>query len=238
MCNNVVVTAIEMAHEHDGGRRERKKSATRKALQDAALSLACERGVDHVTVEEISEAADVSPRTFFNYFSSKEEALTGDPPDLDERLVAALAESPDVGVVSALRTALCRLAAESSGRRDELMARKKLVGKCPALLPRHIAAFAALERALAETIAAHLGTDIETDLYPSLLAAAGASALRVAYQRWEGSADHPFETLVREAFEILERGLRASVHRPEAGSSATSTSARRPTRRPIDKVAR
>lgn len=57
------------------GLREQKRIATKRALQHALLQLALERGFDNVTVEEVAQAAQVSPRTFFNYFASKEEAL-------------------------------------------------------------------------------------------------------------------------------------------------------------------
>ena len=68
----------ETATVEPQGRRERKKAETRRAIRDAALERALELGVEHLTVTEITEAVDISPRTFFNYFSCKEDALVTD----------------------------------------------------------------------------------------------------------------------------------------------------------------
>src|SRR5947199_10279766 len=64
-----------MSTNDGGGMRERKKLATREALSAAALRLALERGPQNVRVDDIAEAAGVSPRTYNNYFSSREQAI-------------------------------------------------------------------------------------------------------------------------------------------------------------------
>lgn len=70
--------------EAQPGLRERKRLATRRAIQVAVLRLVRDNGYDAVTVDMIGREADVSPRTFFNYFPSKEEAVVGDPPHIPD----------------------------------------------------------------------------------------------------------------------------------------------------------
>lgn len=60
--------------------RVTKKLKTRRSIEDHATRMVLDRGMNNVTVEEIAEAAGISPRTFFNYFSTKEEAIIGATP--------------------------------------------------------------------------------------------------------------------------------------------------------------
>src|ERR1700712_290223 len=82
------------------GLRERKRQATSRSIQFAVLELIREKGLENVTVDDISKRADISPRTFFNYFDSKESAVMGDshfgalPPEVSEAFLAAGPSQP------------------------------------------------------------------------------------------------------------------------------------------------
>ena len=76
------------------GLRERKKLATRLALHEAALRLVAERGLDAVSVDDIADRADVSPRTFFNYFPSKVDAILGLDPEAPRQQADAFLDRP------------------------------------------------------------------------------------------------------------------------------------------------
>jgi AcrR family transcriptional regulator len=92
-----------------GGRRDRKKSETREALRTAAHRLFAEKGFAKTTIEDITEAADVSRRTFFRYYDSKDDLLQTDVADLLPVMLAALrarpaSEPPFTAILAVLRT--------------------------------------------------------------------------------------------------------------------------------------
>ncbi|MFD7659807.1 TetR/AcrR family transcriptional regulator, partial [Actinosynnema sp. NPDC059797] len=117
------------------GLRDRKKRQTREALSRAAVALVAERGLDGVTVEDISAAADVSPRTFFNYFAGKEEAVLAPDPEAGPRLRAGvLAQPAGLSAAEAVREALlAEVAAELDEDRDSWTRRMCVVQQHPVL---------------------------------------------------------------------------------------------------------
>ena len=192
------------------GLRERKKAQTRRALAAAAIRLSIERGSpDRVTVEEISEAADVSPRTFFNYFSSKEDAVLGVDPERRTELRAELELRPaDEAPVEALRAALLSTA-EGIDENAELWAQRlQLVREHPTLSAGYVASFADFERGMVEAMAARLGLDPDADLYPALVVATALTIMRVTVKHWQATdADTPLADLLDVAFDQLADGL-------------------------------
>ena len=209
------VTAVP-AGETNASLRERKKLATRRALRRAAFELVTEHGFAHVTVEDIAAAADVSPRTFFNYFPTKEAALFGADPDritaLRER-VARLA--PGEPALAALRLVMVDDARAAAAELTDLggdpsgwLRRMKSAHTDPQLRAARAAQMAMTERAIAEGIAERLGTDPERDPYPGLLAATAAGVFRASISFWAGTGGTvPLEHLVNQAFAALADGL-------------------------------
>jgi AcrR family transcriptional regulator len=193
------------------GLRERKKLATRTALHEAALRLVADRGLDHVSIDDIADRADVSPRTFFNYFSSKDDAVLGlDPDSSAEQVAAFLARPADESPVQALR-AVAHAQAEEMATDTELWPlRLKVIDSTPALLARLAAVFGEGERVLAEAVAARTGTRPGADAYPTLLAGVAGVAMRTALHRWFASDfTAALPDLVDEAWDALEAGLPA-----------------------------
>jgi AcrR family transcriptional regulator len=202
------------------GLRERKKAETRSALSSAALRLALELGPDRVTIEAIAEAAGVSPRTFFNYFASKDDAIVGVAPVEASDLVRDLVEQPpDVPPVAALRHMCTMAAARLEGNADELWQRHQLTQEHPWLAARRVAAFAEVERRLAEEIARRTGRDIDRDPYPVLVVTAASGALKAAVSVWqERGRQDSLQHVLDEAFAHVEQGF--ALPAPVAATTA------------------
>jgi AcrR family transcriptional regulator len=199
-----------MSTNDSGGMRERKKLATREALSAAALRLALEHGPQNVRVDDIAEAAGVSPRTYNNYFSSREQAIVvGLAAERGEPVAAALRNRPadeplEHAVVSAL---IEQYSGEGEPDRDTLA----LITSAPALQAEFLDTIAAIEQPLAEAITARIDTDRHTGLGPEVLAAAVSAAARVAAQRWlQPEPDTTFSVMLQDALTWIAPALRAA----------------------------
>ncbi|WP_213450363.1 TetR/AcrR family transcriptional regulator [Rhizomonospora bruguierae] len=175
------------------GLRERKKAATRQALHEAALRLAAEHGLDRLTVEAIADAADVSRRTFSNYFASKEEALLhADLVRIRVLLDLVRARPRTDPPWTALRRAGEALTAEAGPPDPAWLARRRLISGHPSLTAYQVAAFGAIERDLTAELLGRLPATPAAPLRARVLAATFLATLRAATQHW---IDHPEESL-------------------------------------------
>jgi AcrR family transcriptional regulator len=210
--------------------RERKKLETRRKLRRVALGLFAERGFSNVTAEEIAEAAEVSTRTFFNYFPSKEAVLlSADPGRLQSVRDAITGEAPGVPAVEVLHRAMTAWArqvvtevSELGGNPADWLARFKIAGDDLHLRAAQAARMEAIERTMAEALAERLGTDAERDPYPALLAVLASGVFRTSMAAWARSGGTvPLERLIGLAFRALADGLpeTASLRHALAGGT-------------------
>lgn len=188
------------------GRRERKKRRTRDDLMRHAARLFAKKGFDETTTEDIAEAADLSQRTFFRHFASKEAVLYGDMDELRDRVRSALLGRPaSEPVIQAVRHAIMTLADDFAADRDHRFLQAKLAAAYPSVSAYSRAVVQAdWERALIEAISERIGVDPLTDPRPEIVAGAAMSALRVSIRRWTasgGAEDLP--DLVADSFEAL-----------------------------------
>jgi AcrR family transcriptional regulator len=169
--------------------RTQNKLATREAISSAALRLAVEQGpggLALVRVGDIAAAAGVSPRTYNNYFSSREEAICAIESDRARHLGRALLSRPaDEPLAQAVTTAVT----EHYGAAEPDRVGLRMIMCTPALEGEALKAFTTAEEPLAAAIAERLNTDPVHDLLPHVMAAAIAGAVRVSARHWINSDD-------------------------------------------------
>ncbi len=213
--------------------RERKKLATRLGIRRAALDLIAERGYSHVTVEDIAAAADVSPRTFFNYFPSKEAVLFGGIPGRAEELRARLAEDlPGASALDALRAVLTDDARNVvaqlvalGGDPTRWVRQMKAAQADPQLRAAQAAHMAQVEAGIAIGLAERLRVDPRHDAYPLVLASAAAGLLRATMAFWAASGGTiSLEQLLDAAFQALADGFPETSALRDASLAAPTSS--------------
>jgi AcrR family transcriptional regulator len=196
------------------GLRERKKEKTRLAILDAALDLFVEQGYESTTIEQIAGVVEISPRTFFRYFTGKDhlalwfhdhaeeimlETLTGRPPD----------EPPFTSLMHALREVLADLGTATPDDAERFLKLRRLFDEQPRLMGLSVARGAETERRLTEAVAARRGADVEKDQLSHLIVAFAMSAMRVGFEcpRRDGTMEEVKQRMA-ESVALAESSLR------------------------------
>lgn len=188
------------------GLRERKKARTRAAIQEHALRLFREQGYDATTVEQIAEAAEVSPSTFFRYFPTKEDVVAYDA--LDPMVMTAWRAQPlDVGPIRAFRNAMVQVfQAMTSDQLEELLSRGRLLFSVPELRQAAINELLRSGKMVTDELAVRLGRpadDFELKIFGGAVMGAMMAALIPMLE--DGSID--MMSQLDRAFEFLEKGM-------------------------------
>jgi AcrR family transcriptional regulator len=189
------------------GLRERRRTAAIRRIQQAALDLFDEHGFEQVTIEQIAEAAEVSPSSVYRYLGTKEGIVFYD--EFDFRLIDAVeAELGSHPPVEAVRRAVASTMAAFFGR-DEELARRKLryVFENPhlhAAMAQQVDQFSRLVADALGRAAGRSATDLDVQVIASTLVWALTTAARIWHA--EGYA-RPLPSLLDEALEVVEQGL-------------------------------
>jgi len=202
------------------GLRERKKAMTRRALQDAAIELFTRQGFEHTTVDEIADTCDISPRTFFRYFATKEDVLFADGDERLEELLVELARRPlDEPPLRAVQAAFLATTEEYAQDRERLVLRSRIFDGSSSLRSHKFERQQSWEEAVTVALLARdaQGGGHAAPLHLRLVAGASMACLRAALHQWlEVGGDLP--ELVSDGFDYLVDGL--ATHDTERASTS------------------
>jgi AcrR family transcriptional regulator len=184
-------------------RRERKKRQTRDALVHAALTLFYAKGYEHTAVREITDAVDVSERTFFRYFASKEDLALSVIRDGTESLMRELAarpaaEPPMTALGNAFRASLRTLATdlEQPGGESLYLRVTQLIVTTPTLLAAELRDRNDQDVELVRVLAEREGVDPLTDLRPRLIATVFGGLVFTANKVWQAEGDGTVDAMI------------------------------------------
>lgn len=189
------------------GLRDRKKLAAMRRIQEVALDLFDERGFAAVTIEQIADAADVSPSSVYRYFGTKEQVVLWDEVDvrLFDAVEAELASRPPV---EAMRRAVADVLTRFFDQDDDLAKRKtRYALEEPALRPALLEQTDEFTQRIATALARAAGQPTD-DLEPQVIAATLVAAMLTAARHWQAHGYRtPIADELNRALAIVERGL-------------------------------
>ncbi len=194
------------------GLRERKKERTRERLIENAFRLFTDEGFEAVSVDAIVEAVEVSRRTFFRYFTSKEDVVVGWLEKAERELLEALAARPRTeSPLDALRSVLVATASLYSKDRQRMRALVRLFEQAPSVRALYQGREQALEHAITDEVARRMERQAREDLVPRLIAAVAFSAKHAAFEQWiAGGCRGDLAALTEEAFRLLRKTVESA----------------------------
>jgi AcrR family transcriptional regulator len=184
------------------GLRERKRQQTRERLTRVAMALFLDRGFEATTLDDIASAADISRRSFFHYFASKEDVVFAWQEESTAALIAAVAARPaSESMLAAAENAI--FATVRQLEPGEAIAMARLKRDNPALQARDQVKYEKLERALAEALGKRAGHTTEK-LQARMVAMITTGAMRIGAEFWaaDGGCEKP-EALVKQTFAAI-----------------------------------
>ncbi|MFF4268528.1 TetR family transcriptional regulator [Streptomyces sp. NPDC001536] len=192
--------------------RERKKQRTREALIRAALELFTTRGYEGTTVDDITEAVEVSQRTFFRYFANKEEAALAVVELAVVHFIEAVRERPPhEAPLEAMRQAVLEGwdslndVIESVVPVELYLQMYRVIESTPVLLAAHLRRSMEVEETLARMIAEREGLDVAADPRPRLAVAVFSGVMRVTERQWSAAADFSLDAMRTLTVSYLEQ---------------------------------
>jgi AcrR family transcriptional regulator len=201
------------------GLRERKRAETRDKLETAAVTLVLKNGIEHATLDAICAAADVSTRTFFNYFDSKEDAILGlKDTEITEESVAVVLEGRDGADPVELTIRLMFGVLNPSINSSALFAsRMKILKQHPQLLGRMANQMQRMTEQLTNAIRPILRSTpgfadedaAESELSVEVLLSLCSGATRAAVKEWAASRHQaPIEAVEERAIELVRNTVK------------------------------
>ncbi|AOM41433.1 TetR family transcriptional regulator [Xenorhabdus hominickii] len=203
-------------NKEEFGRRERKKRMLRNALIKASYELFSIKGFDETRIEDITEKVDVSTRTFFRYFASKEEVVLDYQEAENKDFITALSHRPSSeSVITALRHAAVEVVKKCEKGSygfdaDRFMTLQELLRNHPLVRAKSFQYSENTKNSITSLIAKRMGTNISDDIRPSIITGILDYAHWAAYNTWKKNTHNtvvPYSDILNKVFLIIEGGL-------------------------------